>query len=93
MRRGRGAGVDHAANHAAVAFLGRKINRGRRALFAAADVAQVDRLAEPAMGLADQKDRLAFALKASVADLVKSSSRPTPPIEGVGRMPRPLVSL
>ena len=32
-------------------------------------------------------------LKASVADLVKSSSNPTPPIDGVGRIARPLVSL
>ena len=34
-----------------------------------------------------------LALNALVIDLVKSSSTPTPPIEGVGRMALPLVSL
>ena len=33
------------------------------------------------------------ALKASVAERVKSAISPTPPIEGVGRIARPLVSL
>jgi len=32
-------------------------------------------------------------LNAIVADLVKSSSTPTPPIDGVGRIARPWVSL
>ncbi len=63
MRRRRGAGVDHAAHHAAVAFLGREIDRRRRALFAAADVAEVDGLAEPAVSLADQEDGLVLGLE------------------------------
>src|SRR5437588_8201338 len=63
MRRARGASVDHAAHHVAVALLGGKIDRWRRALFAAADVAQVHRLTEPAMRFADQQDSLALGLE------------------------------
>ena len=43
--------------------LGGQIDRRRRALLAAADLAQIERLAEPAVGLADQQDRLAFGLE------------------------------
>ena len=49
MHGGRGAGMDHAAHDIAVALLGRKIDRGRSALLAAADVAQVNGLPEPAV--------------------------------------------
>src|ERR1700722_12677658 len=55
--------MDHAAHHVAVAFFSREINRRRRALFAAADVAQVNRLPEPALSLAYQEDRLARGLE------------------------------
>ena len=86
--------VDQRAHEIAVAPLRDQIDRRRRALLAAADVAQIERLAEPALGLADQQDRLARGLEARcVADFVKSSSRPTPPMVGVGRIARPLVSL
>jgi hypothetical protein len=54
--------------------LGGEIDRRRRALLAAADVAQIERLAEPALGLADQQDRLARGLEGERRDLVKSSS-------------------
>jgi len=63
VHRGRGAGMDHAAHHVAVAFFRREIDRRRRAFFAAADVAQINRLAEPAMGFADQQDDLALGLE------------------------------
>lgn len=46
--------IDHTANHVAIALLGGEVDRRRSALFAAADVAQIDRLAEPALGLADR---------------------------------------
>jgi len=62
VRGGRGARMDHAAHHVAIALLGGEIDRRRRALLAAADVAQINGLAEPAVGFADQEDRLAFGL-------------------------------
>ena len=40
-----------------------KIDRRRRALLAAANLAQIERLAEPAVRVADQKDRLALGLE------------------------------
>ena len=63
MRGRRSAGVDHAAHHTTVAFLRGEIDRRRRALFAAADLAQVNRLPEPAVGAADQQDRLVLGLE------------------------------
>ena len=93
MRGGDAAVLDQLAHEIAIALLGREIDRRRRALFPAADVAQIERLAEPALRIADQQDRFAFALEGKLADFVKSSSTPTPPIVGVGRIARPLVSL
>ena len=58
---GDAARRDQRAHEIAVALLGREIDRRRRALLASADVAQIERLAEPACGLADQQDRLALA--------------------------------
>ena len=49
---------DQRAHEIAVPALGGKIDRRRRALLALADLAQIERLAEPARGLADQQDRL-----------------------------------
>ena len=93
MRRADDAVRIKRAHKIAVAAFVSEVDRRRRALLAAANVAQIDRLAEPACGLADQQDGFPSRLKASVADLVKSSMRPTPPMVGVGRMPWPLVSL
>ena len=56
---GDAAGVDQPADEIAVAALGGEIDRRRRAFFAAADLAQIERLAEPALRLADQHDRFA----------------------------------
>ena len=76
-----------------MAAFGGEVDRRRRALFAAANVAQIDRTTEPAAGLADQQDRLAFALEGERHGLGELLEEPTPPIVGVGRMARPLVSL
>ncbi len=54
---------DQRAHEIAVAPLGGEIDRRRRALLAPADVAQIERLAEPALGLADQQDRLVRGLE------------------------------
>ena len=75
-------------------LFGRQIHRRRGAFFAAFDLAQIDRLAQMALGLADQDDRIAFALEGDGRHSVRHPSiRPTPPMAGVGRMPSPLVSL
>jgi len=63
MHRGCGAGVDHAAHDVAIALFGGEIHRRRRPFFAAADVAQIHRLAEPALGIADQQNRLIGGLE------------------------------
>ena len=63
MCRRRRAGVDHAAHHIAIALFGREIDRRRRALFAAADIAQIDGLPKPALRVADQQDRFACCLE------------------------------
>ena len=91
--RGNNAVADQRPDEFAVAPLGGEIDRRRRALLPPANIAQINRLAEPA--LVSPTSRIAWpsALNASVIDLVKSSSRPTPPIVGVGRIARPLVSL
>ena len=47
------------ADEIAVTALGREVHRRRRARLPAADVAQIDRLAEPAFGLAHEQNRLA----------------------------------
>ena len=49
MRGGDAAGAISLAHELAMAFLSREIDRRRRALFPAADVAQIERLAEPAL--------------------------------------------
>ena len=61
-RRDRAVG-NQAAHQIAVLALLDQIDRRRRALFAAADVAQIERLAEPALRLADQQDHLARRLE------------------------------
>ena len=53
------------ADELAVAALGGEIDRRRRALLAAANVAQIKRLTEPASRFADQQDRLAFGLESN----------------------------
>ena len=63
VRRGDQAVGDQRAHHIAVLALLDQIDRRRRALLAAADVAQIERLAEPALRLADQQDRLAGRLE------------------------------
>ena len=60
---GHHAVADQAADEIAVAPFGSQVHRRRRALLAAADVAQIERLAEPTAGVADQQDRLAFGFK------------------------------
>ena len=47
---------DEAAHKIAVAPLGREIDRRRCALLAPANLAQIERLAEPAARLADQRE-------------------------------------
>src|SRR4029079_4074998 len=42
---------------------GREVDRRRRALLAAADIAQIDGLTEPALAVADQQDRLISRLE------------------------------
>src|SRR3954464_5015173 len=59
MDSGGNAARNQAANEIAVPTFGRKVDRWRRALLPLADVAQVERLAKPAPGLADQQDFLA----------------------------------
>ena len=85
--------ADERAHEVAMAALGGEIDRRWRALLQPAYVAQIDRLTEPAVRFADQQDRLPSDLNAIVIDLVKSSRTPTPPMVGVGRIARPLVSL
>ena len=78
----------------AVAFFCGKVNRRRRALFAAVQLAQEDRLAQMTLCLADQQNSFTRVdEKAMGADFEASAITPTPPITGVGRMPLPLVSL
>ena len=55
VRRRRGAVEDQRADEIAVLALLGEIDRRRRALLAAADLAQIHRLAEPARRLADQQ--------------------------------------
>ena len=55
--------------------------------------AQVERLAEPALALADQQHFFARSAKAKARRLGDIAKRPTPPIAGVGKMPLPCVSL
>ena len=52
-----GSGKSTTAFHIAIALFGGEIDRRRCALFAAADIAQVNGLSEPALGVADQEDR------------------------------------
>jgi hypothetical protein len=52
--RGQQAVVDQTADEFAVAAFGGEVDRRRRALFPLADVAQIERLAEPAARFADQ---------------------------------------
>ena len=61
------AGADELAHEIAVALSRREIDRRRRAFLAAADLAQIDRLAEPALRRADEDDRLALALEGEEA--------------------------
>ena len=63
VRGGRGAVEDQRAHEIAVLALLDQIDRRRSALLAAAELAQIHRLAEPAGGLADQQDRLARAFE------------------------------
>ena len=55
--------ADQRADEFAIPALGGEIDRRRCALLPPTDIAQVKRLAEPALGLADQQDRLAFGLE------------------------------
>ena len=86
--------ADQPADEVAVAALGGEIDRRRRALLAAADVAQIERLAEPAVGLADQQDRLALGLEGErrrlgeVVEQADAADR-----RASAESPRPLVSL
>src|SRR5947209_7047818 len=50
--------ADQSTDQVAIAALGVEINRGRGALLALADFAQIKRLPEPAPGLTDQQYRL-----------------------------------
>ena len=60
--------ADQVAHEIAVALLGLEIDGRRRALFAAADVAQIDRLAEPALASRRRAGSASPSrLKASVA--------------------------
>ena len=63
VRRGHQAVADQATDEIAMASLRGEIDRRRRALLAAADFAQIDRLAEPALGFADQQDRFALGFE------------------------------
>jgi len=54
---------DQRAHHIAVLLLLDQVDRRRRPLLAAADVAQVKRLAEPALRLADQQNGFAIGLE------------------------------
>ena len=97
-RKDRATAVDAAvrdqrAHEIAVAPFGGEIDRRRRALLAAADFAQIERLAEPALRLADSRIASPARFERERRDVVTSSIRPTPPIAGVGRIALPLVSL
>ena len=85
MHRRRRAG-DHPPHHVAIALFGGEIHR---ALFAAADVAQIDGLAEPALGVADQKDRFARRLERERGGLGEIIQQGDAAYRGVGKMPRP----
>src|SRR4029078_1304202 len=61
VRSSRNSIQDQRADEIAVLALLDEIDRRRRTFFAAADVAQIDRLPQPALRLADQYDRLALA--------------------------------
>ena len=86
--------ADQAAHEIAVAAFGGEIDRRRRALLAAADVAQIDAIDRASRRFADQQDRLALALEGErhrFREIVEQM--PTPPMVGVGRIALPLVSL
>jgi hypothetical protein len=88
--------ADQDADEIADLLFVREIDRRRRAVGAAEDVAQVDRLAEmraPPVRRADSRIGSPSAAKPTRAILRQSGIRPTPPMVGVGRMPLPLVSL
>ncbi len=88
--------LDQRADEVAAPPLRREVDRWRRALFPALDLAQVERLAEPAVPLAaaDQQQRLAFRLQRDGRHARPGrANRPTPPTVGVGGMAAPLVSL
>ena len=87
------ARLDQAAHEIAMLLFGGQIDRRRGAFFAAFDLAQIDGLAQMALGFADQDDHIALALEGDGRHLGDIFIRPTPPIAGVGRMPSPLVSL
>ena len=93
LDRRRSPGCDEGKDEFAVAPLGDKIDRRRRALLAAGDDAsQAERPSQPG---APPTSRISSPgpLKAGVAVFVTSATRPTPPMAGVGGMPAPIVSL
>ncbi len=93
MAGGDCASENEGADGVAIAALDREVDRGRRALFAAGNLAQPDRLAEPAGGRARKDNGFAGGLEGIVAAFVTSAMTPTPPMVGVAKMPLPLVSL
>src|SRR5437867_71001 len=55
--------ADQRADEIAVAPLALQVDRRRRPLLALADLAQIERLSEPAAGLANEQDRLVGGLE------------------------------
>ncbi len=76
----------------AMPALGGEVDGGRSALLPAADVAQIDRLAEPSLGLAQQEDLLAGSLRRdgdAFGEIVEHADA----ADGRGRQDRPALGL
>src|SRR5262249_41517223 len=65
VRGGDKAVADQAAHEVAMPALGGEINRRRSTLLPLANLAQINRLPQPAVSLTNEEDRIAFALERS----------------------------
>ena len=93
MHRAHPTRSNQPGDELAVAALGGEIDRRRRPVLAPATHRSISRAAEPARRAADQQYLVARRLEADRGGRVTSATSPTPPIAGVGNMPRPMVSL
>ncbi len=84
--------LDRLADIGAGAPLGHQVDRRRRAVLAAVDLAQPQRLAEVAAALAERDDDVAGALEADRAARRPVGEQPDAADRGVGRIAEPVPS-